>query len=410
MSDSDVMGKTMGPLIPETLPVDKELDDTSQDEFKTFILSDSQSIIDRDGTIRAVEGYGLTPGDMELQIYRPSCGNDSCPFPSNAILCPEPAVLCMKTKTCINPNPSSSSLSSSNAIHRLKRKELKDICRLTITGPQFAQYKLMRRVKLTLTKGYFFIRLSRPRNLMAGDLLALRTRGGQVTRRRFTPNAYEHESPDWKLMDGNPDEPLKILHSGQMVALDNIKYMMKVIMYEDLILNPRHEYTNASTYTVNLKVSSPWSEAPILKTQQITVSEAIDKLRMKVSPPNAAVDALVSVSVILSSGTGVKLDWDFGDGTNEEALVDVTVPNEKFTRVRNYSEPGKYLIQVKASNIQSVQSSKYLLTVQHPVTKKWKLTSTSPQLLPGQQLEVIYENHWVVEIQLQHSLNFCVPI
>ena len=373
----------MGPLIPETLPADKVLDDLSQDDFTTFILSDSQSIIDRDGTIRAVEGYALTPGDMELQIYRPSCGNDSCPFPSNAILCPEPSILCMKTKTCINPSPSASS-PLSNPNHRLRRKELKDICRLTISGPQFAEYKLMKRVKLTLTKGYFFIRLSRPRNLMAGDLLALRSRGGQVTRRRFSNTAYEHESPDWKLMDGNPDEPLKILHSGQMVALDSIKYMMKVIMYEDLILNPLHEYANASTYTVSLKVSSPWADAVVSQTQQITVSEAIDKLRMRVSPPNAAVDALVSVSVILSSGTGVKLNWDFGDGTNEEALVDVTVPNEKFTRVRNYSEPGHYLIQVKASNIQSVQSSKHLLTVQHPVTKKWKLVSNSPQLLPGQ--------------------------
>lgn len=383
---ADVMGKTMGPVIPESLPVDKALDDMSQDDFTTFILSDSQSIIDRDGTIRAVEGYGLTPGDMELQIYRPSCGNDSCPFPSNAILCPEPSILCMRTKTCINPQ---SSATLDKGSHTIRRKELKDICRLTMSGPQFAQYRLMKRVKLTITKDYFFIRLSRPRNLMAGDLLALRSRegGGRVARRRFTPTPYEHETPDWKLMDGNPDEPLKVLHSGQMVALDNIKYMIKIIMYEDLVLAPLHEYANASVYPVGLKVTSPWAGDVITRSQQITVSEAIDRLRLRVSPPNAAVDALVSVSVILSSGTGVKLSWDFGDGTSEEALVDVTVPNEKFTRVRNYSEPGNYLIQVKAWNIQSVQTSQHWLTVQHAISKKWKLTSNSPQLLPGQDRE-----------------------
>lgn len=382
------MGKTMGPLIPDSLPADKVLDDMSQDDFTTFILSDSQSIIDRDGTIRAVEGYGLAPGDMELQIYRPSCGNDSCPFPSNAILCPEPSVLCMKTKTCINPLASLSS-SLNKGGHNVRRKELKDICRLTISGPQFAQYRLMKRVKLTITKEYFFIRLSRPRNLMAGDLLALRSRdgGGRIARRSFTPTSYDNETPDWKLLDGNPDEPLKVLHSGQMVPLDNIKYMIKIIMYEDLVLNPPHEYAAASAYPVTLKVSSPWAESTVSKVQQITVSEAVDKMRLRVSPPNAAVDALVSVSVILSSGTGVKLNWDFGDGTSEEALVDVTVRNEKFTRVRNYSEPGNYLIQVQASNVQSVQTSKHRLTVQHPITKKWKLGSNSPQLLPGQDRE-----------------------
>ena len=184
-----------------------------------MVLSDSQSVLDRDGTIRAVEGFGTVPGDMELQIYRPSCGNDSCPFPSNAILCPEPAILCMRTKTCINPlNTLASGLvngKDKNKDNMSNKKELKEICRTPISGPQFAEYKLMRRVKLTILKGYFFIRLSKARNLKPGDLLVLRTRGGALSKRKLMAG----ETSDWKLDDGNPDEPLKFVNSGQMVPL-----------------------------------------------------------------------------------------------------------------------------------------------------------------------------------------------
>ena len=367
-------------MIPETLTSDKEQDDLSGDDFTTFLLSDSQSVIDRDGTIRAVEGFGLHPGDMELQIYRPSCGNTSCPFPSNAILCPEPTVLCMKTKTCLNPT-TTVSRSNSTAI---PRRELKDMCKTPSTGPQFSEYRLMRRIKLTIVKGKFFIRLSKPRNLKPGDILALRTRGGMVARRRLDLEpSLEGEAADWKLVDGMPDEPLKEINSGQIVSLNSVKYMIQLITYEDLILSPLKEYTNASVYNMDITVTSPWSDDVVKKSTSITVSEAIDRLRMRVSPPNAAVDFPVAVTFILSSGSGVKLNWDFGDGTTEEDMVDVTVPNEKFTRMHNYSSPGKYHIEVKAKNIQSDLSAKHLLTIQYPVTKDWKLSSTAPQLLPG---------------------------
>lgn len=376
--NQDVTGKAMGPMIPDFLPPDRILDDFSQDDYTTFILSDSQSIIDREGNIRAVEGYGLTPGDMELQIYRPSCGNDSCPFPANAILCPESSILCMRSKTCVNPTHVANGVT-------MPRKDLRELCRSSSSVPQFSEYKLIRRVKLTIVKGNFFIRLSRPRKLKPGDILAIRTRGGVVARRKFTPDAYDFESPDWKLMDGNPDEPLKVIHSGQMVPLDNIKYMMRLITYEDISFSPLHEYTNASVYPVELKITTPWADDGVVKiTQKVTVSEAIDRLRMRVSPPNAAVDAPVAVSIILSSGTGVKLLWDFGDGLTDEDMVDVSHPNEKFTRFHNYSRPGTYDIKVKASNIQSDLSSGHSLQVQYPITKDWVLSSNSPQLLPGQ--------------------------
>jgi len=382
---ADVMGKTMGPMIPETLTFDKEADDLSGDDFTSFVLSDSQSVIDMDGTIRAVEGYGLTPGDMELQIYRPSCGNSSCPFPPNSILCPESTMLCMQTKTCVNPLTAISKKDET----MIPRRELKDLCRTSTSGPQFSEYKLVRRIKLTIVKGKFFIRLSRPRNLKPGDLLALRTRGGQIARRRVDMEpSLEGLNPDWKLVDGNPDEPLKVINSGQVVALNSIKYMIQLIMYEDLVLNTIKEYTNASIYDVQVSISTPWTgssgeELVVKKSKMITVSEAIDRLRMRVTPSNGAVESPVGVTCILSSGSGVKVHWDFGDGSTDEDMVDVSVPNEKFTRFHNYSRPGSYSIQVKASNIQSDLSSKHTIVIQHPINKEWKLSSTAPQLLPG---------------------------
>lgn len=195
--------------------------------------------------------------------------------------------------------------------------------------------------------------------------------------------SLEGEAPDWKLVDGNPDEPLKVINSGQIVSLNSVKYMIQLITYEDLILSPLKEYTNASDYKIDISVTSPWSDEVVKKSKAITVSEAIDRLRVRVTPPNAAVDFPVGVTFILSSGTGVKLHWDFGDGSTDEDMVDVTVPNEKFVRMHNYSKPGTYNIEVKAKNIQSDLSAKHTITIQYPVTKEWKLTSTAPQLLPG---------------------------
>ena len=350
----------MGPFIPETFTSEE----TGKDEFLTFVLSESQSVIDRDGTIRAVEGYGLLPGDMELQIYRPHCGNDSCPFPANAILCPDQSVLCMRTKTCVNPVPGT--------------KELREICRQKVTGPQFPEYKIYKRVKLTLLKGYFFIRLSKARNLKPGDLIALRTRGGQITKRKVEGS----ESPDWKLDDGNPDEPLKIINSGQIIPLRDIKYMIRILMYEDIIFSPYHNYINSSQFQVSMKVSTPWG-TEVTQSRGITVAAAVNKLRVRVVPPNSAVGQPVSVSIIMNSGSQVQISWDFGDGKKEDETVDVSVPNDPFTRIHNYTKPGTFLIKVKAKNIKSDVTSDHVLIAQHPVSKDWKLSTDSPQLLPG---------------------------
>ena len=242
----------------------------------------------------------------------------------------------------------------------------------------------MRRIKLTITKGKFFIRLSKPRNLKPGDILALRTRGGQIVKRRIDMEpTLEGETPDWKLVDGNPDEPLKVINSGQIVSLNSVKYMIQLITYEDLILAPIKEYTNASVYNIDVSVSTSWTDEVVKKQKTITISEAIDRLRVRVSPPNAAVEFPVAVTFILSSGSGVKLHWDYGDGSTDEDIVDVSVPNEKFTRMHNYTRAGTFYIKVRASNIQSDVSSKHTIVIQHPITKEWKLTSTAPQLLPG---------------------------
>ena len=78
----------------------------------------------------------------------------------NGPICLEPHMYCAKTRTCVDPSQA--------------RHEFESMCRLFSTGPLFPSYKLIRRVKLTILRGYFFIRLSKARNLKAGDLLALK--------------------------------------------------------------------------------------------------------------------------------------------------------------------------------------------------------------------------------------------
>lgn len=102
------------------------------------------------------------------------------------------------------------------------------LCAAPSAGPLFPSYKLTRRIKLTILRGYFFVRLSKSRALKAGDLLALKTRGGQFHHRHIV----DGEQPDWRLDDGNPPDPLKFISSGQIIPISGIKFMAKVLFYE----------------------------------------------------------------------------------------------------------------------------------------------------------------------------------
>lgn len=56
--------------------------------------------------------------------------------------------------------------------------------------------------------------------------------------------------------------------------------------------------------------------------------------------------------------------------------------NQKFIKSYNYQNPGIYLIQVIATNLQGNTSAEHEIVVEHPVLKFWKLTNNSPKLLP----------------------------
>lgn len=57
--------------------------------------------------------------------------------------------------------------------------------------------------------------------------------------------------------------------------------------------------------------------------------------------------------------------------------------SQRFTKSHRYQEPGRYDIRIIAENLQGNTTNSHLLVAEHPVLKYWKLTSNSPQLLPG---------------------------
>lgn len=57
--------------------------------------------------------------------------------------------------------------------------------------------------------------------------------------------------------------------------------------------------------------------------------------------------------------------------------------NQRFIKSHKYAEPGIYKITIHAENLQGNSSASHRLIAQHPILKYWKLTSNSPQLLPG---------------------------
>ena len=72
-----------------------------------------------------------------------------------------------------------------------------------------------------------------------------------------------------------------------------------------------------------------------------------------------------------------------------------------------YSQPGVYNIRVKAANLQGESSTVHQLIAEHPIHKNWKISSNSPQLLPGDvNFTFVYPIDKILPTNVSTIINF----
>ncbi|RWS31890.1 polycystic kidney disease protein 1-like protein 2-like protein [Leptotrombidium deliense] len=311
-----------------------------------IILSDVIDGLSVPSSIRAVEGYGHTPGDMELVVYRPVCENDDCSTQSRIAKCPQNS----KNDGCKHIYP---------------------------------QYKRVRRIKVTSTRGYFFVRLMRPRIVKPGDLITFESYGGIIA----TKNTEANETADLTLNIETKEEEkenlLKQINSQQIVFKSGKKFLISVYMNEEKIIPFPHSYSENRMYNTKFMIASKWAESNYTLQQNVNVEKSIGKLKLRTIPPNAIIGSKVDVILQMTGGSNVGFFWNFGDGTSEEEVIATVNPGEKIIKSHIYQTPGVYTITVSAKNVKSIQNVSYTLKAEYPVNDYWELASNSPQLLPG---------------------------
>ncbi|RWS14806.1 polycystic kidney disease protein 1-like protein 2-like protein [Dinothrombium tinctorium] len=337
---SRVKSRRIGPVIPREWPLARKTDDETN-----VILTDMIGALRKPVSIRAIEGFGQLNGDMELVIYRPFCGNE--------------------TETCETEERDTKCVPG-------KAKECKSL---------FPHYKRVRRVRLTVKRGYFFIRLMRPRIVKPTDIIAFETYGGILA----TKVAERDEIPDMALdLEQSEEKNLwKYIDSEQITFKNDKKYFIALYMNEESSLSFPHSYSENKVYAAKFMIASKWAESNFTLQQSVNVERSIGKLKLRVVPANAVIGHKVDVMLQMNGGSNVELFWDFGDGKTEEEVIDVINPSEKLIKSHVYTEPGSYRISVNAQNVRSIVNATYGLIAEYPVVDYWELSSSSPQLLPG---------------------------
>ena len=145
--------------------------------------------------------------------------------------------------------------------------------------------------------------------MIAGDVLAIRSNGGQMAQRKARPG----ELPDY--VTQSADTSMTTFPSDNFKEVKDNKYLLNLVVSDPLVLTIPHEYYESGHYGITLKVKNDWTKADIKRESSINIQSTISKMRLTVTPPDAAVDQKVEITIQLNKGSNIKVTWDFGDGT-----------------------------------------------------------------------------------------------
>lgn len=196
--------------------------------------------------------------------------------------CFEPGALCSCSKTC------------SNECKPFYKKK--------------AQYKIVKKFDLTITEGQFYLTSRSSFRLFSDDLIGMKMQDARLAHR----NLYPGESQDYKIEMSS--DTVSVFESDKFIPIEDRKYYIRLIVSEPLTFTMPHVYDNSGTYLIKLMLKNEFAEKEIRRDILVSIQSTISKMRLLVTPPNAAVGQKVDLIGQLNKGSNIKLTWDYGDG------------------------------------------------------------------------------------------------
>ena len=145
--------------------------------------------------------------------------------------------------------------------------------------------------------------------MITGDVMAVRSDGAQLAQRKIRSN----EPTDF--IAEQTDNTVTTFSSENFKEVKELKHLIRVIVSEPLSLTIPHEYDESGHYGIKLLLNNDWTKTDIQRESSINIQSTISKMRLTVTPPDAAVDQKVEITIQLNKGSNIKVMWDFGDGT-----------------------------------------------------------------------------------------------
>jgi len=170
------------------------------------------------------------------------------------------------------------------------------------------QYRIVKKFDLTITEGQFYLESRSSFRLFSDDLIGMKMQDAQLAYRRLRPG----ENKDYKIE--MLSDSVNVFESDKFHPLDDRKYYVRLIISEPLSFTMPHVYESSGQFLIKFMTKNNFSEKEVRRDNYISIQSTISKMRLLVSPPNAAVGQKVDINVQLSKGSNIKLIWDYGDG------------------------------------------------------------------------------------------------
>src|SRR6218665_1410235 len=119
--------------------------------------------------------------------------------------------------------------------------------------------------------------------------------------RTLRPN----EQPDFKVE--MESDTMTGFDSQKFQPIPERKHYIRLIVSEPLTFSMPHVYETGGNFMVKFGVKNEFSEQEIRRDAYVSIQSTISKMRLLVSPGNAAVGQRVDINVQLSKGSNVKL-------------------------------------------------------------------------------------------------------
>lgn len=169
-------------------------------------------------------------------------------------------------------------------------------------------YQIVKKFELLITEGQFYLKSLSSFKLYYDDLIGMKVKDAQLAYRELRSG----ELPDYRIE--LTSDTTTTFDVTQFTPMDR-KHYIRLVVSEPLTFSMSYIYENNGHYNIKFIAKNSFMEDEVKRDHTISIQSTISKMRLVVTPPNAAVDSKININVQLTKGSNVKLLWDMGDGS-----------------------------------------------------------------------------------------------